>query len=125
MKDKYDEAIEYLTRNPDQICRAWDATWSHVAGCLFRPASASTTDPGRGIPWPLDRTGSFQCGCLTTIRLGEPGKYGHAVLAETEDLTKEIRADERIPKTIKEVTVEHLPVFAEWQRRLDKELNRK
>jgi hypothetical protein len=39
-------------------------------------------------------------------------------------LTKAIRADARIPEGPQWITVNDLPVFAEWQRRLDKELKR-
>jgi len=44
--------------------------------------------------------------------------------AYTDDLTERIRADERIPDDPDRITVAHLPVFAEWQRILDKELKR-
>lgn len=100
MKDKYDEAVEYLTQNPTKILDAWHHPHSQTGGCLFVHA-------GR----------RFICGCLTQIR---KGIYD----AETPALTAAIRADGRIPVDVAEITVASLPVFTEWQRRLDKELNR-
>ena len=40
------------------------------------------------------------------------------------NLTDEIQADTRIPKTWDDITLEDLPVFSEWQRKLDKYYNR-
>lgn len=96
-KDKYDLAIEFLTANPEQIPDAWNIPWSHEAGCLFAYTNSSS-------------------GCLTQIR-GTPDYYG-GTLAQAA----EIAADERIPENSSKITVKSLPVFAEWQRRLDREL---
>lgn len=103
--DKYDEAIEYLTTNPEEIENKWHNP-STMHGCLFQ--FATPTGHAKGAS-----------GCLTLIRrdhdlrvLGRP------------DLTEAIRNDTRIPILSGDIRVEHLPVFAEWQRRLDKELNR-
>lgn len=52
-------------------------------------------------------------GCLTQIRRGGNWSY-------TAELTAAIRADERIPKDVADITVADLPVFAEWQRKIDK-----
>lgn len=62
---------------------------------------------------------SMGCGCLTQIRGDEE------IVAATPELTLEIRQDERIPKNEKDITLEMLPVFAERQRWLDVELDRK
>ena len=105
MPDKYDVAIKYLTRRPNEISRAWNYITSHPAGCLFQYAGNEMDD--------------CHVGCLTMIRTA-PGSY----CAATPELTKAIAADERIPLRSRDTKVEHLPVFAEWQRRLDKELNR-
>jgi len=98
MTDKYDEAIAYLTARPDRIYYAWDHPYEPM-GALFRYA-------GEG------------CGCLTQIR-SDP-----EMRAATPELTAAIRADKRIPLSPKDITVELLPIFAEWQRRIDKELGR-
>jgi hypothetical protein len=100
--DKYDMAVEYLTEHPDEIYDAWGNPFLHKGGCLFQFCNANGYN-------------AIICGCLTQIRRG-----GYA--AETEELTEEIRNDERIPSSALDIRAEHLPVFAEWQRRLDKEL---
>lgn len=108
MKDKYDLAIEYLTKNPDEILDSWSMIAENETGFpLFQFATVS------GEP------GDFEYGCLTQIR-----NLDHPFHAETPELTEAIRADNRIPRTHRELAVEHLPVFAEWQRKLDRELNR-
>lgn len=106
--DKYDRAIAYLSEHPEQIVPAWFNPGKHEAGCLFRYATATGFHSG---------VGDQEYGCLTLIR------YGDAV-AETKELTQAIKTDERIPCTFYGITLDTLPVFAEWQRRLDKELNR-
>lgn len=97
MPDKYDLAIESLTANPEKIHEAWNDPTRFKEGCLFMYADNSS-------------------GCLTQIRY-QPWRYGRRLAQATE-----IVADERIPEDPNEITVETLPVFAEWQRRLDKEL---
>ena len=120
MSDKYDDAVAYLTEHPDKIEDAWnDGGYfendtadeePHSGAALFRFASKSGTGG-------ICRSGLCY-GCLTMIR-DSPG-----IVAETEELTNAIRQDERIPTSWHDITVEHLPTFAEWQRRLDKELGR-
>lgn len=107
MADKYDQAIEYLTLCPDKIDEAWwepnDYDDSEVAQahCLFQYTGERRQD------------GQY-CGCLTQIRLS-PSVYP----APTDELTNAIASDDRIPKCPTDITVADLPVFAEWQRRLD------
>lgn len=91
MADKYDEQIERLRNTPELIYSDWD----YGIG-LF----ASVCD---------------QCGCLTQVRRSDfwgENFPDRGVLAE-------IVADERIPKNGQDVTVDHLPVFAQWQRKID------
>lgn len=105
-KDKYDRAIEYLTKHPWKIAQAWinnpyyESRLAELAHALFQPC-------GDGF------------GCLTQIR-SDPNYR-----VPTPELKRAIRADKRIPKSPSAIKVSDLPVFAEWQRRLDKELNRK
>lgn len=109
MKDKYQIAVEYLTEHPGEIYRAYVVPSTHKkAGCLFRYCTPD------GMP---QKVAGNNCGCLVMVR-------HHGYFASTNRLTEEIRADERIPMDPNEIGVEHLEVFAEWQRRLDKELNR-
>jgi hypothetical protein len=104
MKDKYDKAVAYLTKHPYEILHAWQHPEDAPGGCLF--LFAGETD-GYGE----------RCGCLTQVA----DKNSRA---QTPALTKAIRADARIPKGPQWITAKDLPVFAEWQRRLDKELKR-
>jgi len=110
-KDKYDRAIEYLRKHPDQIESAWAYGGNIRAHCLFKYVTP-TGRPG------VCKDGVRSCGCLTTIKSDD-------FVAFTPQLTKLILKDRRIPNNIDRVGVSDLPVFAEWQRRIDKELNRK
>jgi ribosomal protein L31 len=110
--DRYQQAVEYLTANPDYIGLAWAGPSAVEGGCLFRFASKS----GKGSGLPIQDT----CGCLTMIRSCHQEKCESA----TPELTALIRADERIPKKSIDITPDHLPIFAGWQRRLDQELGR-
>lgn len=76
-----------------------------------------------------DRRGYANCGCLTQIRNGGLDNCE----AWTRELTNQIHADERIPANMDafggefdEMTeferFKALQPFAEWQRRIDKEL---
>jgi hypothetical protein len=95
--DAYDDAIAYLTEHPEKIYSEWE--WGKT---LFEFCG---------------HYGRRFCGCLTMIRNGRE-------IAETPELTAAIRADARIPTHPRAITVESLPAFAEWQRRIDRELGR-
>jgi hypothetical protein len=100
--DKYDEAIAYLTANPWAIRNAWLNGYGdglYPGSCLF--AAAGPRGP------------STACSCLTIIRGNSDA------IAATWQLSHTIRHDERLPKDSSEITVEHLPIFAEYQRRID------
>ena len=111
-KDKYDKAIDYLRKHPERIHAAWSQPW-WGAGCLFQIAANGQT--------------THNAGCLTMIRphKAEKEEVGKWIIPGHPDLTQAIRHDSRIPRTPREITIANLPVFAEWQRRLDKELQRK
>jgi hypothetical protein len=123
VSDKYDDAIEWLVAHADDesklgrgICYdAWVNAATHTVGCLFDFCTPS----GRSKPM-----GKLIYGCLTMIRR-QPGKY----IAWTDYLTREIVTDDRIPKLIDELCDLRgdelraaLQPFAEWQRRLDREI---
>lgn len=132
-RDIYDEIVTQLAKNPGQIFEAWQEPCSYSAAVnkwahtLFRYASPN----GKSI----DEAGR-RIGCLTQIRSSasddlETSRHK----AWTPELTKKIAEDDRIPEDIgdfeKEVAilphaerVRRLNVFAEWQRRIDKELDR-
>lgn len=103
-KDKYDEAVEYLTERPEEIWQHW------VFGkCLFAFVSPDQSTFVNG----------YKCGCLTMIRGGIRNAVGPNLCPDLE-LTGEIRSDARIPSNPERITPADLPVFAEWQRKLDK-----
>lgn len=108
MLDKYDEAVEYLTQYPEIILGTWKHPHERKGGCLFKWVTPS----GHAEE---DKDGNL-CGCPAMIR----GGY----VAITKELTNAIRNDTRLPNCGSKVTVEHLPIFAEWQRRIDQELGR-
>lgn len=114
--DKYDKAIAFLTEHPEMIREAWyvpddgDSEEIKSAHCLFQVVDKFND---------LDGERLSSCGCLTQIRSGNGGSWARGAIC-----TAEIRSDTRIPDVISDVGVEHLPVFAEWQRKLDKELGR-
>lgn len=100
MPDAYDAQIARLTERPEEIQHAW-----------FRSQGIfDYAHPAREF--------EYGSGCLTMIRTQD------AVVPGRPDLTAEIAQDERIPKNNFDITPAHLPVFAEWQRRLDMELGR-
>jgi hypothetical protein len=107
--DQYDHAIDYLMRHPEEILEAWRNCLTHPAGCLFRFAHTAMC----GSAWQ-----SCTHGCLTMIRSNTFYKHD----APTPVLTDAIRADTRIPCSASDIRLHHLPAFAEWQRRLDREV---
>ncbi len=116
-EDAYQLAVEFLHEHPEEIQMAWAAgsgnpEESHLCGILFKFA----TPRGLSTDQRYEH-GGLICGCLTMIR-------GDDMIAWTDELTVAIRNDERIPEYSDEITVDHLPVFAQWQRRLDLVLGR-
>lgn len=110
--DKYDIAIEELKKNPAEIVNAWDFPKTHPAGCLFKKI---------GEGWDMELRA--RCGCLTQIK-ANIDYYAINHDKVDEEITKQIMADERIPASVSDITIDHLPVFAEWQRKIDKLYNR-
>jgi len=124
MSDKYDQAIDWLVEHADDtptsgddcmIDEAWSDPLEHVAGCLFQ-----FCNPTGGNDEELP--GGEMCGCLTMIR-------GGCGSAWTPELTREIEADLRLPDGLGEFSLLRgdelraaLQPFAEWQRRLDREI---
>lgn len=101
-QDKYDRAIEYLTKHPDRIFDAWTEPCKRrdraaQAHCLFQYV-------GNGP----------HAGCLTQIR-----HWASDRKAYSPELQAAIVKDKRIPSDPFKVRVKHLPVFAEWQRKID------
>jgi hypothetical protein len=98
--DIYDLEIDYLQKHPEDIM------------LHYRKAT-----PLFGYARHPDHYVAF-IGCLVLIR-----RFSFAV-AETDELTEGIRADENIPISDVDISVDNLHIFAQWQRRIDIILNR-
>lgn len=107
MADKYDEAIAYLTKHPNQIRKAWNNPGRYRGGCLFQ----HLTPTGRILYQER------MYGCPSLIRQGDWE-------ACDDGLTKAAQDDERIPVKVDKNAVSALPAFAEIQRLADKLLGR-
>lgn len=124
MNDKYDDAIAFLTENPDEIAEAWGnpGGMEGRGGELFGyvgpdwQSSNNRMYDTRGVE-------AGTCGCLQQIRKaksdGMDGKSGHMEMSHWPRLWREIASDRRIPIESVDITVDDLRVFAEWQRRID------
>lgn len=112
--DCYDAAIAWLEEQGDYAIMAIPRAWSSPSGDEGHPAES--------LFFYCHRVGSgtiafsHGCGCLTQVRRG--------VEAQTKSLTLAIRADSRLPDNPDDIRPHHLPIFAEWQRRIDRELGR-
>lgn len=96
----YDAQIARLTQNPEEISNDWTAQVG-----LFRIIDS------KGIP-------NLNSGCLTMIR----GLNGWEAFIKGEynpEITKEIRNDTRLPGEMGDIGVHHLPIFKEWNLRID------
>jgi hypothetical protein len=114
MCDRYEQDVEYLTANPGLISHAWGSPQPGVeGGSLFRFA---VNEERPGAPYIRGR----RSGCLTMLRVMDS-----SYAAETPELEAAIRADKRIPRRTADIRPHHLPIFAAWQRRIDRELGRK
>jgi hypothetical protein len=96
--DKYDVEIERLQQLTPQEIRQ---EWAEIKGPLFEHIASLRM-------------------CLTEIR---HEKYPYPPTESNDKLRKLIRADNRIPYPIpaQEIDPATLPIFAEWQRRIDAE----
>jgi hypothetical protein len=100
-EDIYDQQIKELTKRPDLI----ENHWVDAKG-LFKI-----------IGQEPDNDNTLGSGCLTMIRNNTRcGAYIKGV--RDEELTEQIRKDKRIPKH-SQIKIKDLPVFAEWQRKID------
>src|SRR6187402_3166922 len=100
--NRYDKQIEHLTKYPAEI----PLHWGQGVG-LFKVIGA-----GLGL----------HAGCLTTIRDADPLVMDKAYINGVidEDITNAIKNDERLPKKNLDIKIEHLPIFKEWQEKIDK-----
>lgn len=115
--NKYDEAIEYLTRHPYEIEEAWRQPFNHLAGDLFLPIG-----PEMELMDYFYDPEYETCGCLTQVKSGvryddDPDSTAKAY--QNEELTQEIRSDPRVPSRVEDITLESLPIFKEYQEKAD------
>ena len=103
-RDVYDDEVERLTKHPKEIFKSW-AEMGPLFGFVSPSRQITTDSNGCGV------------GCLTMVHSGPE-------VAFDPSLTDEIRRDNRLPKSGGKTTPDHLPVLAEWNRRLDKHFNR-
>lgn len=111
MPDYYDRAVAYLQSRPrDELLATWGAPFRYPGGLLFQ----FCTPTGHAVS--VNGVGVFH-GCPTMVAAG-------TLPAWTASLTQAIRADRRMTAESHRMQHHHLPVLAEWQRRIDKELGR-
>lgn len=106
----YQAAKEYLTANPDEIEKAWGDPFDALGGSLFifcTPDGTMSSDCRGG------------CACLTQIK--DPCYPSIPGLPEdvSDRLLQQIRADDRIPDNVADITVDNLSAFVEFQEQLD------
>lgn len=118
--DAYDVAVERMSKEPiDQVRRRWNQALRRDVDRTNRSLEplglllfGKCAKERGGEPVSF-----WNIGCLTQVKC-------HYKDAETKELTTAIRADERLPNDGDDITHEMLPVFAEWQRRMDVMLDR-
>lgn len=103
----YDDQIAYLKENPDEIV----SHWNQGKG-IFKFVGEEINEDGIGKKQTL-----VHHGCLTMIRSGDHAVYINGVI--NDELTKKIKEDQRIPIRSKDVKVENLEAFKEYQELAD------
>jgi len=129
MNDKYDDAIAFLTENPEHIREAWGdpETNEEEGGILFGFVGPDWKDNSISVRYEGEHG---TCGCLQQIRkcrvVDEYDSMEEALDADGSmvgsywpRLWEKIAGDRRLPHDEHDITVEDLPVFAEWQREID------
>lgn len=101
----YDDQLKELIENfPEDMTNIW-----LQAKGLFKIV---------GFPdHTFDTNYPFDAGCLTMIKKG--GCYAYINGEKNLEITEAIRNDGRIPSDPKYIKPEDLPVFKEWQERID------
>lgn len=105
-KFDYDAQIKELTSNPTLI----GEQWGKAIGVFKFVGFGSRVSP-------LSKFGIKGAGCPIMIKLSPFNAYINGAI--DEEITMQIRADERIPRARSSIKVEHLPILKEWQERID------
>jgi hypothetical protein len=113
--DKYDLAIDYLSRHEDEIIAAFLHPSTHSAGFLF----AYLSPPLAESPETAELPDGKICGCPLLVHRNS-AFYG----AWSKEMTEALRSDSRLPNSIAEIRACHLPRFAAYQRWADRTFRR-
>ena len=123
--DKYDLAIDYLTENPSQIRDAWGdpSEYEGRGGELFGFVGPDWKSNDNKVRYDGE---IGTCGCLQQIRaalvtdeyqnMTEAIARGQMSGSYWPRLWEKIANDRNLPHDEDDITLEDLPVFAEWQR---------
>ena len=126
--DKYDLAIDYLTENPSQIRDAWGdpSEYEGRGGELFGFVGPDWKSNDNKVRYDGE---IGTCGCLQQIRaalvtdeyqnMTEAIARGQMSGSYWPRLWEKIANDRNLPHDEDDITLEDLPVFAEWQREID------
>jgi len=120
--DKYDIAIKFLQEHPERLKESWFHTVPETQ-CLFQYITIDG-QKAKSIPDPMDEfsmeeTGMLHSAGLTEIHNKDLDFYPICNGVLDEDLCDMIGEDNRIPNGLLTLKMEDLPVFAEWQRKID------
>lgn len=127
--DAYDEAIKYLTDNPDPNCiyDAWNSPQMTFGGCLFG-YTGNSNSYGTLDRFVVTEGEARSVGCLTMAKNGH--RFGPSIAVDVVDreaalaLEVVLKADGMLPSDPHRITSEHLPTFARYQREIDLLLRR-
>lgn len=101
----YESQIKKLTEDPSLIYDEWMGA--------------------KGIFKLMGSWLEFYVGCPTMIRTNDENKecgfqyYAFIGGFPHHEFTEQLSKDTRLPKDSLDITVEHLPIFAEWQEKYD------
>jgi hypothetical protein len=120
MQDIYDEAIKHLTDHPELIDDAWESPRRYWYGCLFRVLADPDSDLGMymvkgktpGCPMQINNMNSKLSPRNYTSGIEDLDLYIQTLTDDFPVITSDIRSD-------------HLPMFADLQRKADRLNERK
>ncbi len=116
MSDRFDKAVKHLTKRPELIAETWNRAYATELGQrAFTTAERAAHAASACLFLNCGNKGFPATGCLTQVC------HNHQK-AGTPELTKAIRADKKIPRNGDAIKVGDLQLFADWQRRIKREL---